>query len=36
MNGTCTGAILWPPGALGRGKGEISLNLNYKVNFKDF
>ena len=23
-----------PPGALGRG--QISLNLNYKVNFKDF
>ena len=26
-----------PPGALGEGpKGQISLNLNFKVNFKDF
>ena len=30
--------FLFPaPGALGSGKkGQISLNLNYKVNFKDF
>ena len=32
MNGICAGAIL----GLGEGpKGQISLNLNYKVNFKD-
>ena len=41
MNGTCTGAIFYapppPPWCLGEGsKGQISLNLNYKVNFKDF
>ena len=39
MNGTCTGTIFWvpTPWGLGRGpKGQISLNLNYKVNFKDF
>ena len=39
MNGTCTGAIFWAPAPWGLGegpKGQISLNLNYKVNFKDF
>ena len=39
MNGTCTGTIFgsWPPWGLGEGpKGQISLNLNYKVNFKGF
>ena len=39
MNGTCTGAIflataLWGPGE--GPKDQKSLNLNYKVNFKDF
>ena len=39
MNGTCTGPIFWVPAPWGLGegpKGQISLNLNYKVNFKDF
>ena len=39
MNGTCTGTIFWipTPWGLEEGpKGQISLNLNYKVNFKDF
>ena len=39
MNGTCTGTIFWVPAPwdLGEGsKGQISLNLNYKVNFKGF
>ena len=39
MNGTRTGAIflVLAPWGLGEGpKGQISLNLNYKVNFKDF
>ena len=39
MNGTCTGTIFWVPTPWGLGegpKGQISLNLNYKVNFKDF
>ena len=38
-NATCNGIILWVPDPwdLGEGpKGQISLNLNYKVNFKDF
>ena len=36
MNGTCTGAIFVssPPWGLWEGpKGQVSLNLNYKVNF---
>ena len=35
----CNGTIFWGPAPLGLGegpKGQISLNLNYKVNFKDF
>ena len=39
MNGTCYGTIVWVPAYwdLGEGpKGQMSLNLNYKVNFKDF
>ena len=39
MNGTCTGTIIWVPAPWGHRegpKGQISLNLNYKVNFKDF
>ena len=39
MNGTCTGTIFWVPAPWGLGEGpngQISLNLNYKVNFKDF
>ena len=39
MNGTCNGTILLVPASWGLGegpKGQISLNLNYKVNFKDF
>ena len=39
MNGTCTGTIFGVPApwGLGRGpKGQISLYLNYKVNFEDF
>ena len=39
MNTTCNGTILWVPTPWGLGegpKGQISLNLNYKVNFKDF
>ena len=39
MNGTCTGAIFWVPTPWGLGegpKGLISLNLNFKVNFKGF
>ena len=39
MNGTCTGAILGVTAPWGPGdgpKGQISLNLNYKINFKDF
>ena len=39
MNATCNGVIVWVPAPWGLGegpKGQISLNLNYKVNFKDF
>ena len=40
MNGTCTSTIFCPPPppwGLGEGpKGQLSLNLNYKVNFNDF
>ena len=39
MNDTCNGTIFWVPASWGLGegpKGQISLNLNYKVNFKDF
>ena len=39
MNGTCNSTIFWVPRPLGpRGgaKGQISLNLNYLVNFKYF
>ena len=39
MNGTCTGTIFGVPAPWGLGegpKGQISLNLNYKVNFKGF
>ena len=39
MNGICNGTIFRVPGPWGPGegpKGQISLNLNYKVNFKDF
>ena len=39
VNGTCNGTIFLVPASwcLGEGpKGQISLNLNYKVNFKDF
>ena len=39
MNATCNGTIFWVPAPLGLGegpKGQISFNLNYKVNFKDF
>ena len=38
INGACNGIMFWAqlPGALGRGKYQISLNFNYKVNFKDF
>ena len=39
MNGTCTGTIFWVPAPWGLErwpKGQISLYLNYKVNFKDF
>ena len=39
MNATCKGIILWFPAPWGLGegpKGQISLNLNYKVNFKLF
>ena len=39
MNGTCNSTIFWVPASWGLGegpKGQISLNLNYKVNFKDF
>ena len=39
MNGTCNGTIFWVPASWGLGegpKGQISLNLNYKVNFKNF
>ena len=39
MNGTCTGAIFLVPTPWGFGegtKGQISFNLNYNVNFKDF
>ena len=39
MNGTCNGTIIRVPASWGLGdgpKGQISLNLNYKVNFKDF
>ena len=39
MNGTCNGTIFWVPTSWGLGegpKGQISLNLNYKVNFNDF
>ena len=36
MNGACNGKyfLAHPPGAL--GKGQISFNFNYKVDFKDF
>ena len=39
MSGTCNGTLFWAPATWGLGegsKGQISLNLNYKVNFKDF
>ena len=39
MNGTCNGTIFLFPTSWGLGegpKGQISLNLNYNVNFKDF
>ena len=39
MNGICNGTIFRVPAPWGPGegpKGQISLNLNYKVNFKDF
>ena len=39
MNGICNGTIFWvlAPWGPGEGpKGQISLNLNYKFNFKDF
>ena len=39
MNGTCNGTIFWVYASWGLGegpKGQISLNLNYKVNNKDF
>ena len=39
INGTCTGTIFLVPASWGLGegtKGQISLNLNYKVNFKGF
>ena len=39
MNGTCNGTMFWVPASWGLGegpKGQISLNLNYKVIFKDF
>ena len=39
MNGICNGTIFWVPAPWGPGegpKGQISLNLNYNVNFKDF
>ena len=39
MNATCNGTIFGVPAPWGLGegpKGQISLNLNYKVNFKDF
>ena len=35
----CNGTIFWVPAPLGLGKGpkgQISLNLNFKVSFKDF
>ena len=38
MNGTCTGTMFWVPAPWGLVRGpkcKISLNLNYKVNFKD-
>ena len=39
MNGIFNGTIFWVPAPWGPGeglKGQISLNLNYKVNFKGF
>ena len=38
MHGVCKGKKIWPaPWDPGEGsKGQISLNFNYKVNFKDF
>ena len=39
MNGTCKGTIFGVSASWGLGegpKGQISLNLNYKVNFEDF
>ena len=39
MNGICNSTIFLVPDPWGPGegpKGKISLNLNYKVNFKDF
>ena len=39
MNGTCNGTIFGVPAPWGLGegpKGQISFNLNNKVNFKDF
>ena len=39
MNGTFNSTIFFVPASWGLGevpKGQISLNLNYKVNFKDF
>ena len=39
INGTCNSTIILVPTPWGPGegaKGQISLNLNHKVNFKDF
>ena len=39
MKGTCTGTIFWVPAPWGLGegpKGQISLNMNYKDEFKGF
>ena len=38
MNGMCTGKLLLGPAPWGPGEGskdQISINFNYKVNFKD-
>ena len=39
MNGTCNGTLLFDPAHWGHGegsKGQISLNFNNQVNFRDF